>query len=61
MGTTKIIKYAIENTVTLPVHYTDEDIENCIKTFAKGHDYVWCEAHTQLLGSRDATRTKKQE
>ena len=41
---TQKIKYAIEQTLTVPLHYTDDDIERCIANFAKGKDFIWrCE------------------
>lgn len=49
MSNTKIIKYAIEQTVTVPLHYDGRDIDDLIETFAKGSDYMWCEEHEDLF------------
>lgn len=46
---TQKIKYAIERTLTVPTHYTDEDIDTCIKTFANGSDFIWCHEHEELF------------
>lgn len=39
---TQKVKYAIEQTLTVPLHYTYDDIERCIANFAKGKDFIWC-------------------
>ena len=49
MSNTKKIKYAIEQTVTVPLHYTDKDIDDLIETFAKGRDFMWCEEDKDLI------------
>ena len=46
---TQRIKYAVEKTLTVPTHYTDEDIDLCIKLFANGKDYIWCREHEELF------------
>ena len=46
---TKKIKYAIEQTITVPLHYTEQDIDNYIKSFARERDYMWCEENEQLF------------
>lgn len=46
---TKIIKYAIEQTVTVPLHYDGRDIDDLIETFARGRDFMWCEEHENLF------------
>ena len=46
---TQKIKYAIEYTLTVPTHYTDEDIDTCIKNFAKDRNYIWCQEHEELF------------
>lgn len=51
MRRTQKIKYAIEQTITFPLHYKEEDIEDCIRNFAKGNDYIWCEEHEELFNS----------
>lgn len=39
---TQKVKYAIEQTLTVPLHYTYDDIERCIASFAKVKDFIWC-------------------
>ena len=49
MAKTKKIKYAIEQMVTVPIYYTDEDIEELIARFAKDNNYIWCKEDEDLL------------
>jgi hypothetical protein len=50
---TQKIKYAIERTLTVPAHYDDKDIDECIKTFAKGDDFIWCYEHEELFNEEN--------
>jgi hypothetical protein len=56
---TQRIKYAIEYTLTVPTHYTDEDIDTCIKTFANGRNYIWCQEHEELFYEENKNENTK--
>lgn len=43
------VKYAIEQALTVPLHYTYDDIEQCIANFAKGKDFIWCREDDKLF------------
>lgn len=49
----KKIKYVIEQTLEVPIEYTDKDIDECIRIIAKDRDYMWCEAHEDLFDYYD--------
>jgi hypothetical protein len=54
---TQKIKYAIEQTLTVPAHYDGKDIDECIKTFAKDNDFIWCYEHEELFNEENDYET----
>lgn len=50
---TRKIKYAIEHTITLSSHFTDEDIDRIIKSVAGNNEYIWCYEDEDLFGFED--------
>lgn len=49
----KKIKYAIEHIISLPSHFTDEDIDRIIESVADNRDYIWCEEDKDLFEFND--------
>ena len=49
----KRIKVAIEQSVIVPDDYTDEQIEELIKSKCPGKNFVWCNENENLFESEE--------